>query len=119
VDAPCTGLGSLRRRPESRWRRRPSDLPPLTQLQRQLLTAAIRSVRPGGVVAYVTCSPHTVETHVTVTESARRAPDTVELEDARALLPAGMPGLGPGPTVQLWPHRHGTDAMFLALLRRA
>ncbi|HEY3006516.1 MAG TPA: transcription antitermination factor NusB [Micromonosporaceae bacterium] len=119
VDAPCTGLGSLRRRPESRWRRRPSDLPPLTQLQRQLLTAAIRAVRPGGVVAYVACSPHVVETRVTVTESARRAPHAVELEDARPLLPAGMPGLGAGPTVQLWPHRHGTDAMFLALLRRA
>jgi 16S rRNA (cytosine967-C5)-methyltransferase len=118
VDAPCTGLGSLRRRPESRWRRRPSDLPPLTQLQRQLLTAAIRAVRPGGVVAYVTCSPHVVETQVTVTESARRTPHAVELDDARALLPEGMPGLGGGPTVQLWPHRHGTDAMFLAMLRR-
>jgi 16S rRNA (cytosine967-C5)-methyltransferase len=120
VDAPCTGLGSLRRRPESRWRRRPSDLPPLTQLQRQLLGAAIRAVRPGGVVAYVACSPHVVETQVTVAEAIRRAPQQVEIElaDARALLPTGMPGLGAGPTVQLWPHRHGTDAMFLALLRR-
>ena len=59
VDAPCTGLGSLRRRPESRWRRQPSDLPPLTRLQRELLGAALRAVRPGGLVAYVTCSPHT------------------------------------------------------------
>ncbi|MCM0678304.1 rRNA small subunit methyltransferase B, partial [Micromonospora phytophila] len=65
-----------------------------------------------------TCSPHTVETHVTVTESARRSGVPVDFVDARPLLPAGMPGLGDGPTVQLWPHRHGTDAMFLAMLRR-
>ena len=118
VDAPCTGLGALRRRPEARWRRQPSDLPPLTRLQRELLTAALRAVRPGGLVAYVTCSPHVVETHVTVTEAARRCGLGVDFVDARPLLPAGMPGLGDGPTVQLWPHRHGTDAMFLAVLRR-
>jgi 16S rRNA (cytosine967-C5)-methyltransferase len=118
VDAPCTGLGSLRRRPESRWRRQPSDLPPLTRLQRELLGAALRVVRPGGVVAYVTCSPHTVETHVTVSEAARRSGLPLDFVDARTLLPPGMPGLGDGPTVQLWPHRHGTDAMFLAVLRR-
>jgi len=118
VDAPCTGLGALRRRPEARWRRLPSDLPPLTRLQRELLGAALRAVRPGGLVAYVTCSPHLVETQVTVTETARRSGLPVELLDARPLLPAGMPGLGTGPSVQLWPHRHGTDAMFLAVLRR-
>jgi 16S rRNA (cytosine967-C5)-methyltransferase len=118
VDAPCTGLGSLRRRPESRWRRTPADLPPLTRLQRELLVAALRATRIGGVVAYVTCSPHIVETQVTVTEGARRSGVDVDFVDARPLLPPGMPKLGPGPTVQLWPHRHGTDAMFLAMLRR-
>ena len=118
VDAPCTGLGSLRRRPEARWRRQPADLPPLTRLQRELLVAALRAVRPGGVVAYVTCSPHMVETQVTVTEGARRSGVGVDFVDARPLLPPGMPKLGAGPTVQLWPHRHGTDAMFLAVLRR-
>jgi 16S rRNA (cytosine967-C5)-methyltransferase len=66
----------------------------------------------------VTCTPHIVETQVTVTEAARRSPYAVEFVDARPLLPEGMPGLGTGPTVQLWPHRHGTDAMFIALLRR-
>ncbi|HET6215004.1 MAG TPA: transcription antitermination factor NusB [Micromonosporaceae bacterium] len=114
VDAPCTGLGALRRRPEARWRRQPSDLPPLTKLQRELLGAALRVVRPGGVVGYVTCSPHLAETRVTI----GRAASTVDPLDARELLPAGMPGLGDGPAVQLWPHRHGTDAMFLSLLRR-
>ncbi|HEV8173958.1 MAG TPA: transcription antitermination factor NusB [Actinoplanes sp.] len=118
VDAPCTGLGSLRRRPEARWRRTPDDLPPLTRLQRELLVAALRAVRPGGLVAYVTCSPHVVETQVTVTEGSRRSGVEADFVDARALLPPGMPGLGAGPTVQLWPHRHGTDAMFLAVLRR-
>jgi 16S rRNA (cytosine967-C5)-methyltransferase len=118
VDAPCTGLGALRRRPEARWRRQPSDLPPLTKLQRELLGAALRSIRPGGVVAYVTCSPHLSETRIAVAEAVRRAPFPVELIDARPLLPPDLAALGDGPTVQLWPHRHGTDAMFLALLRR-
>jgi 16S rRNA (cytosine967-C5)-methyltransferase len=122
VDAPCTGLGALRRRPEARWRRRPDDVAELTRLQRDLLTAALRHVRPGGVVAYVTCSPHLAETVGVVAAVTRRRGGSdpgVEVErlDARPYLP-GVPDLGPGPTVQLWPHRHGTDAMFLALLRR-
>lgn len=116
VDAPCTGLGALRRRPEARWRRRPEDVPDLTMLQRELLTAALRHVRPGGVVAYVTCSPHLAET-IGVLAGVLRAHPGTERIDAREHLP-GVPDLGAGPTVQLWPHRHGTDAMFLALLRR-
>lgn len=118
VDAPCTGLGALRRRPEARWRRTPADLPPLTKLQRELLGAALRAVRPGGVVGYVTCSPHLAETRASVAEAVRRSGSTVARVDARPLLPAGMPDLGDGPHVQLWPHRHDTDAMFLAVLRR-
>jgi 16S rRNA (cytosine967-C5)-methyltransferase len=102
VDAPCSGLGSLRRRPESRWRRQPSDLPPLTRLQRELIAVAVRAVRPGGLIVYATCSPHLVETEVTVTEAVRRSKYPVELVDA----------------VQYWPHRDGTDAMYRALLRR-
>ncbi|MGH3616029.1 MAG: RsmB/NOP family class I SAM-dependent RNA methyltransferase [Pseudonocardia sp.] len=115
LDAPCTGLGALRRRPEARWRRRPEDVSGLAKLQRELLTAALRHVRPGGVVAYVTCSPHLSETVGVVGRAVRRA-DVVQV-DARSLLP-GVPDLGDGPAVQLWPHRHGTDAMFLAVLRR-
>jgi 16S rRNA (cytosine967-C5)-methyltransferase len=115
VDAPCTGLGALRRRPESRWRRQPSDIPALTRLQRGLLSAALTTVRAGGVVAYVTCSPHVAETRGVLAEIAYRT--GAEQLDARPYLP-GVPDLGAGPNVQLWPHRHGTDAMFLALLRR-
>lgn len=116
VDAPCTGLGALRRRPEARWRRSPDDVPALAALQERLLRSALAAVRPGGVVAYVTCSPHPAETRDVV---ARVVGDTQVAEplDARSLL-AGVPEPGPGPWVQLWPHRHGTDAMFLALLRR-
>ena len=67
-------------------------------------------------MAYVVCSPHVAETRLVVDDVARRRGD-VDLVDARPLLP-GLSDLGDGPTVQLWPHRHGTDAMFLALLRR-
>ena len=116
LDAPCTGLGALRRRPEARWRRQPSDLPGLAGLQRELLWRAVDATRPGGVVSYVTCSPHLAETRAVVADILRRRPD-VAREDARPLLPE-VPDLGAGPDVQLWPHRHGTDAMYLALLRR-
>jgi 16S rRNA (cytosine967-C5)-methyltransferase len=116
LDAPCSGLGALRRRPEARWRRQPSDLPGLTKLQGQLLDAAAALLRPGGVLAYVTCSPHLAETAVPVMDVLRRHPELEQL-DARPLLP-GVPDLGDGPAVQLWPHLHGTDAMYLSLLRR-
>ena len=116
LDAPCTGLGALRRRPEARWRRRPADLPPLTRLQGELLSAAVAALRPGGVLVYATCSPHLAETVGPVADALRRHPELEQL-DARPLLP-GVPELGAGPAVQLWPHRHGTDAMFLTLLRR-
>ena len=112
ADVPCTGLGALRRRPESRWRRGPADLPGLVGLQRRLLASAIASVRPGGVVAYVTCSPHPDETAAVVADARG-----VTVLDAPALLPE-VPDTALGRFVQLWPHRHGTDAMFLALLRR-
>ncbi|HEY2204557.1 MAG TPA: rRNA small subunit methyltransferase B, partial [Pseudonocardia sp.] len=116
VDVPCTGLGALRRRPEARWRREPSDVAGLAALQQQLLTAALRHVRVGGVVGYATCSPHLAET-VGVLAAVLRGRTDVERLDATEVLPE-VPGLDGGPNVQLWPHRHGTDAMFLALLRR-
>jgi 16S rRNA (cytosine967-C5)-methyltransferase len=115
VDAPCTGLGALRRRPEARWRRRPEDLPGLRGLQHDLLAAGLRSVRSGGVVAYVTCSPHLAETRVVVDDVLRSG--GAERLDARELLP-DVTDLGQGPHVQLWPHLHGTDAMFLSVLRK-
>ena len=99
VDAPCTGLGALRRRPESRWRRGPDDLATLVPLQTALLRRAVELTRPGGVVAYATCSPVPAET-LDVIESV--GPGVATLEAVR----------------RWWPHRDGTDAMFVALLRR-
>lgn len=115
VDVPCSGLGALRRRPELRWRRLPEDIASVRPLQRDLLASALRATRPGGIVAYVTCSPHIAETRVVV-DDVLAGRDGVERVDARPALP-GVPHLGSGPYAQLWPHRHGTDAMFLALLR--
>jgi len=83
VDAPCTGLGALRRRPEARWRRQPGDVAVLAKLQRELLASAIRLTRPGGVVLYATCSPHLAETVGVVADALRRQP--VAALDARAL----------------------------------
>lgn len=97
VDAPCTGLGALRRRPEARWRRTPADLEDLVPLQRALLTRALELVRPGGIVAYATCSPHLAETRDVIASV----------------------GVEPDSVMQLWPHLHGTDAMFCALIRKA
>jgi 16S rRNA (cytosine967-C5)-methyltransferase len=121
VDAPCTGLGALRRRPEARWRRTPADLADLGRLQRELLAAAIDATAPGGVVAYATCSPHLAETRFVVSDVTKRRDDVEPLE-AREFLrdaagaPVDVPG--EGRTAQLWPHLHGTDGMFLALLRK-
>ncbi|WP_330176809.1 rRNA cytosine-C5-methyltransferase [Streptomyces sp. NBC_01498] len=120
VDVPCTGLGALRRRPEARWRRRPEDLEGFAPLQRSLLREALKAVRVGGVVAYATCSPHPAETRAVVEDVLKgRGGPAAEADwiDARPLMP-GVPALGAGPDVQLWPHLHGTDAMYLALLRR-
>lgn len=118
LDAPCTGLGALRRRPEARWRRRPADVTELVALQRALLAEAVRVLRPGGALLYATCSPVLAETADVVTATLAEHPE-VSLDDVAEHLPGVPDAEGPLPgTVQLWPHRHGTDAMFLALLRR-
>lgn len=120
LDAPCTGLGSLRRRPESRWRRSPEDLADLTRLQRDLIDSAVLALRPGGVLCYVTCSPHPAETVTQVLDAVRRhrltvidAPDVLRGYGLDLAAPESVPGVA-----QLWPHVHATDAMFGAVLRR-
>jgi 16S rRNA (cytosine967-C5)-methyltransferase len=119
LDAPCSGLGALRRRPEARWRKQPADLPPLVALQSRLLDAAIAALEPGGLLAYVTCSPVRAETTEIVAAALGRHPGLEALDTAEALA-----GISPaertrrGTAVQLWPHRHGTDAMFVQLLTR-
>jgi 16S rRNA (cytosine967-C5)-methyltransferase len=116
ADVPCSGLGSLRRRPDLRWRRQPQDVELLGPLQRDLLDSAISAVRPGGVAVYATCSPLPAETSAVVADVTGRRSDVVVV-DARTLLPE-VSSVGDGPFVRLWPHLHGTDAMFIAVLRR-
>lgn len=122
LDAPCTGLGALRRRPEARWRKVPRDVAELSGLQAALLDSALTALKPGGVLAYVTCSPHLAETKVIVEGALKKWAGAVTRIDTQAVL-AGVTSepldLPPGESVQLWPHRHGTDAMFIQLLTKA
>ena len=123
ADVPCTGLGALRRRPESRWRREPGDVEALHPLQRALLVTALDAAAPGALVGYVTCSPHRRETSELVRETLATR-DDVDVVPWREVLPelaeADVPSSAAGEDdfLQLWPHRHGTDAMFAAYLRR-
>ncbi|WP_375389321.1 RsmB/NOP family class I SAM-dependent RNA methyltransferase [uncultured Amnibacterium sp.] len=122
LDAPCSGLGALRRRPEARWRKRPEDLPGLIAQQGQLLDAAIAALVPGGLIAYVTCSPVTAETTDVIGAALGRHPGLKPLRTAPVLDAVSGRALRDaerGTAAQLWPHRHGTDAMFVQLLTRA
>lgn len=123
LDAPCTGLGALRRRPEARWRKQPSDVAELTGLQIALLESGLAALKPGGILAYVTCSPHLAETKVVVETVLRRTSDVSRLDTAAVLAGFTKRPLEIGEStdghIQLWPHRHGTDAMFICLLEKA
>ena len=122
LDAPCTGLGALRRRPEARWRKQPKDVAELSGLQSGLLDSALGALKPGGVLAYVTCSPHIAETRGIVATALKAwtgrvgALDTAAVVQGLSRSPLDL--AGDGRSVQLWPHRHGTDAMFITLLER-
>ncbi len=124
LDAPCTGLGALRRRPEARWRKQPNDVAELTGLQIALLESGLAALKPGGILAYVTCSPHLAETKVVVETVLRRGEGVTRIDTAAVLAGVTKRELELGDSssdghVQLWPHRHGTDAMFICLLERA
>jgi 16S rRNA (cytosine967-C5)-methyltransferase len=121
LDAPCTGLGALRRRPEARWRKQPSDVAGLGTLQARLLSSALKALKPGGVLAYVTCSPHAAETKSIVASVLRKVGDVERINTPAVIQsiskePLDLP---PASHVQLWPHRHNTDAMFIQLLGKA
>lgn len=117
IDAPCTGLGALRRRPEVRWRRTLQDLRALTQLQRELVESAIQALRPGGVLGYATCSPHLAETSIQVADIKK---NHLELQQVSVdeYLPSSLVGATRDGAMSLWTHKHGTDAMYLALFRK-
>jgi len=120
LDAPCSGLGSVRRKPESRWRKEPSQLPTLTNMQQELLQAGIDALKPGGYLLYSTCSPLIPETNTQI-RIALDANPGLELVDATEVLGKIAPSLTLNKerkTVQLWTHEHSTDAMFMAILRK-
>lgn len=116
IDAPCTGLGALRRRPEARWRRTPQDLKELVKIQRELLESGLMLLNPNGLLAYVTCSPHILETKAQVLEVLHRNKD-IALLDIEPFLPDTVPNrvLTSDGTLQLWTHRDDADSMFMAL----
>ncbi len=117
VDAPCSGLGTLRRHPELRWRRRPEDLLRFAALQRELLAAVAPLVRPGGVLVYAVCTPARAETDDVVAAFLAAEPRFV-LEPAGPSLPAAAaPLVTPGGALRTWPHRHDLDAFFAVRLR--
>jgi 16S rRNA (cytosine967-C5)-methyltransferase len=120
LDAPCTGLGALRRRPESRWRKSAEQLKELSALQRELMQSAWSHLKPGGVLAYVTCSPHPSETTSQI-EWFLRSNKNADLLDAGNVVRSISPGISlvdERKTVQLWPHRNVTDAMFISLIAK-
>jgi 16S rRNA (cytosine967-C5)-methyltransferase len=117
IDAPCTGLGALRRRPEVRWRRTLQDLRALTQLQRELVDSAVQVLNPGGVIGYATCSPHLAETSIQIADIKKKHSDLqqVIVDD---FLPSSLNDATRDGAMSLWTHKHGTDAMYLALFRK-
>jgi len=122
LDAPCSGLGALRRRPEARWRKFPDDVAALAPLQRELLASAVGALKPGGLLAYVTCSPHLAETRAVVAAALDAFPELVPVPTGPVLgevTGGALRDAAVGDAVQLWPHRHGTDGMFIALLTKA
>ena len=120
LDAPCTGLGALRRRPEARWRKVPRDVAQLSGLQAALLHSALKALKPGGILAYVTCSPHLAETKVIVEGALKKWPSVMRVNTKSVLdaLTLNRLDLPESDHVQLWPYRHGTDAMFIQLLTK-
>lgn len=121
LDAPCSGLGSLRRKPESRWRKKPEQLPSLQKLQSELLEAAYHALKPDGVLAYATCSPVLSETNGQIANFLEHHPDMTLLSATKVLnsINENLKLDETRKVAQLWTHEHGTDAMFLSLMKKA
>ena len=118
IDAPCTGLGALRRRPEVRWRRTLQDLRELTALQRELIESAISALNIGGVLGYATCSPHLAETSIQVADIKKKFPNVQQIP-VGPFMPQHLEGGVREEAMSLWTHRSGTDAMYLALFKKS
>ncbi|WP_414631118.1 RsmB/NOP family class I SAM-dependent RNA methyltransferase [Achromobacter insolitus] len=118
VDAPCSGIGTLRRNPDLKWRQHPEALAELGQLQERILNSAARCVAPGGRLVYATCSLLAEENEVQAERFLASHPDFERL-DAAEILAARCENLKlDGPYVQLRPDVHGTDGFFAAVFER-
>ncbi|MBL8480802.1 MAG: RsmB/NOP family class I SAM-dependent RNA methyltransferase, partial [Rhodocyclaceae bacterium] len=118
VDAPCSGLGTLRRNPDLKWRQTPAGVAELAAKQRAILAGAARLVKPGGRLVYATCSL-LAEENAAVVEHFLAAQPQFRLLDAGALLAEADIATGCGQYLELAPHSHGTDGFFAAALQRA
>jgi 16S rRNA (cytosine967-C5)-methyltransferase len=118
IDAPCSGLGALRRRPEARWRRSLNDLKELLPLQRDLIDSAYEMLNPGGIIGFATCSPLLAETKSQILDAKYRHKD-LQILDITGYSPAGATGVNPDGSMQLWTHLDGSDSMFMALLQKS
>lgn len=116
VDAPCSGLGVLRRKPDARWHKQPEDIERLPALQLAILKSAARSVKPEGVLVYSTCTIEDSENRQVV-ESFLEDNGDFELEQTGSFLPCPSTH-GDEMMVQLYPQRDGTDGFFIARMRR-
>lgn len=119
IDAPCTGIGALRRRPEARWRKEAGDALDLAKLQAELLEAGWNALRPGGVLGYSTCSPYLAETSEIINAFVEKHPEAIRLNTpAIASTQARVDIAGENGELQLWPDLHNSDAMYLALISK-
>lgn len=122
IDAPCSGLGTLRRNPDLKWRQSPQGVVELQAKQRAILASAARLVKPGGRLVYATCSLLDAENEVIAAEFAAAHPDFKLLPADEALAKAqveGAGGLVENGALRLWPHRHATDGFFAIAWERA
>ncbi|NPV27719.1 MAG: 16S rRNA (cytosine(967)-C(5))-methyltransferase RsmB [Firmicutes bacterium] len=120
VDAPCSGLGVLRRRPDARWRKEPTQIAELAKIQQQILDRVAECVRPGGVLVYSTCTTEPEENQGQIQAFLCRHPEFTT-NDLTELIPFPLTGRDDQETakagwLQLWPHRHGTDGFFVSRL---
>jgi 16S rRNA (cytosine967-C5)-methyltransferase len=118
VDAPCTGFGTLRRNPDLKWRQTADDVTELAAKQTRILDAAATLLKPGGRLVYATCSVLPEENDGIVDAFLKTHPQFSERDVAGQLAHAGI-GLDTGPRLRLWPHVHGCDGFFAAILERA
>ena len=119
IDAPCSGLGTLRRDPDVRWRRTAADLPAFAMTQRSLIDEGLRALTPAGRLVYATCSSEPEENEDLVAALLQERPDLQRLDLRQERLPPSMtPLLTDDGALRTWPHVHGLDAFFAVVLTR-